>query len=88
MESRDFVAFKNTPDLVFDRGQDPAARRSGNIQLPKARWNFGGPPGTRSTLLDDSSVQGTPVLSGVLESGDIPILLGDIATRLHEDDAI
>ena len=34
METRDFVVFQNTPDLVFDRGQDPAARTGSNIQLP------------------------------------------------------
>lgn len=47
------------------------------------------PPSWRtSSLQDDTSVQGTIVLGGVLNSGDIPILLGDIAERLQKDNAI
>ncbi len=55
----------------------------------KTTINPSSPPCWRtSVLLDDPSVQSKTVLGGVLQSGDIPILLGDIAKRLQEDNAI
>ena len=47
------------------------------------------PPSWRtSVLIDDLSVQGKPVWGGVLGAGDVPVLLGDIATRLQQDKAL
>ena len=65
---------------VFD--QRPSGRRTTTINpLQPPRWRT-------SVLNDDLSVEGKPVWGGVLGAGDVPILLGDIATRLQQDRAL
>lgn len=47
------------------------------------------PPRWRTSLLvDDASVGGQAVFGGVLGSGDVPVLIGDIAARLQADKVI
>lgn len=47
------------------------------------------PPSWRtSVLVDDASVQGKVVFGGMLTSGDVPILLRDVARRLQENSVL
>jgi hypothetical protein len=41
-----------------------------------------------SVLVDDASIGGKAVFGGVLASGDVPVLLSDIAKRLQQDSVL